>query len=33
MATRKMDWKGYGAAVGAWLVFFFYIWWAFIRES
>lgn len=32
MATRKTDWKGYGAAIAAWTVFFWYIWWAFIRE-
>lgn len=32
MAVRKTDWKGYSVAIVAWLVFFFYVWWAFIRE-
>ncbi|MGD9308631.1 MAG: hypothetical protein PVG51_05820 [Desulfosarcina sp.] len=32
MANRKTDWKGYGVAIAAWIVFFFYVWWAFIRE-
>ena len=32
MAARKTDWKAYSAAIGAWTFFFFYIWWAFIRE-
>jgi predicted amidophosphoribosyltransferase len=32
MATRKTDWKGYVVALVAWIVFFFYVWWAFIRE-
>ncbi len=33
MANRKTDWKAYVIALFAWLFFFFYIWWAFIRES
>ncbi len=33
MASRKTDWKAYATAIAAWLVFFFYIWWAFIREE
>ena len=32
MATRKTDWKAYSTAVAAWIIFFLYIWWAFIRE-
>ena len=32
MASRKTDWKGYATALAAWIVFFLYIWWAFIRE-
>ena len=33
MASRKTDWKAYATAIIAWLFFFFYIWWAFIREQ
>ncbi|WP_419661688.1 hypothetical protein [Desulfosarcina variabilis] len=33
MASRKTDWKAYATAIAAWLFFFFYIWWAFIREQ
>jgi hypothetical protein len=33
MASRKTDWKGYATAAAAWIVFFLYIWWAFIREQ
>ena len=33
MASRKTDWKAYVIAIAAWLFFFFYIWWAFIREQ
>ena len=32
MAARRTDWKAYATAIVAWLFFFFYIWWAFIRE-
>jgi len=32
MASRKTDWKAYIIAIAAWLFFFFYIWWAFIRD-
>ena len=32
MASRRTDWKAYATAVAAWLFFFFYVWWAFIRE-
>ena len=32
MASRRTDWKAYAIAVAAWLFFFFYVWWAFIRE-
>ncbi|WP_155310333.1 hypothetical protein [Desulfosarcina ovata] len=31
-ASRKTDWKGYLTAIAAWAFFFFYIWWAFLRE-
>jgi hypothetical protein len=33
MATRKTDWKGYAVAIAAWLFFFLYVWWAFIRQQ
>ena len=33
MASRKTDWKAYATAIAAWGFFFFYIWWAFIREQ
>lgn len=33
MASRKTDWKAYATAIAAWLFFFFYIWWAFIRKQ
>ena len=33
MASRKTDWKAYGTAIVAWLFFFFYIWWAFLRNE
>jgi hypothetical protein len=33
MASRKTNWKSYAVAIAAWLFFFFYIWWAFIREQ
>jgi hypothetical protein len=32
MASRKTDWKSYSIAIAAWLFFFAYVWWAFIRE-
>jgi predicted amidophosphoribosyltransferase len=32
MAARKTDWKAYATAIVAWAFFFFYIWWAFLRE-
>jgi len=32
MASRKTDWKAYAIAIAAWIFFFFYVWWAFIRE-
>jgi hypothetical protein len=32
MAARRTNWKAYTVAIAAWLFFFFYIWWAFIRE-
>jgi hypothetical protein len=32
MATRKTDWKSYAIAIAAWLFFFLYVWWAFIRK-
>ena len=33
MASRKTDWKAYVVAIAAWIFFFFYIWWAFLREQ
>lgn len=33
MANRKTDWKAYATAVVAWAFFFFYIWWAFLKEK
>ncbi len=33
MATRKTDWKAYLKAIIAWGIFFFFIWWAFIKEK
>lgn len=30
-ARKKTDWKAYTVCVIAWLVFFIYIWWAFLR--
>lgn len=33
MASRKTDWKGYATAAAAWIVFFLYVWWAFLREN
>lgn len=33
MARRATDWKAYGAAVVAILVFIIYIWWAFLGED
>lgn len=33
MATRKTDWKGNVTAIVAWIVFFLYIWWAFLRDK
>jgi hypothetical protein len=31
-ASRKTNWKAYIIAIAAWLFFFFYVWWAFIRQ-
>lgn len=33
MAARKTNWKANVTAIAAWLFFFLYIWWAFIREK
>ncbi len=33
MAKRKTNWEANITAIVAWIIFFLYIWWAFIREK
>ena len=32
-AKKPFNWKGYGISIIAWVVFGYYIWWAFIRKA